>query len=316
MRVNELEFRFVGVMRSGGHTIIEWILSLYPRETLCFLDTVRHGAVDPFTNARSVMHLGFDDDMPLDEVRTARKHVLLYSYDDRPNLQQPGRSFLDSVFDEEFEAQRESLLGASDRRRNVLMVRDPFSSLASRLMYIRKRSAKGGAAELAVIADNWKALAKRAVEQMDDDRGDIVILYNRWTCDRAYRRKIAATLAGRYSEARFRDILQYSRGRPRGAIRNWTRRSYRALRLQVARLMAWVSRSRTPVLDNGDAAFQRWHMLRRDEQYRELFRDPELLELSEQLFGDIPGARRFVNQVDSRALAPALPEAAAVGPEA
>ena len=79
MRVNELELRFISVMRSGSHTVIEWVLSLYPREKLCYLDTVTHGAVDPYTSARNVVHMGFDDDAPLDEVRTARKRLLLYS---------------------------------------------------------------------------------------------------------------------------------------------------------------------------------------------------------------------------------------------
>ncbi|NND66640.1 MAG: hypothetical protein HKN19_03540 [Halioglobus sp.] len=316
MRVNELELRLVSVMRSGNHTVIEWILSLYPREKLCFLDTVAHGAHDPYTNARDVLHLGFDDDAPLDEVRNARKRLLLYSYEDRPNLQQPGHAFLDSVFDTEFEMQREGLVGASDRQRNVIVLRDPFSCLAGRLMVIRERAAKGGSDELKVIGDNWKALARRAVQQMDDEKGDIVILYNRWTCDQAYRKKIAATLAGHYSEERFRNIIDHSHARPRKGIRNRLRRTYRALRMKVARLMAWVSRSRMPVLDSADETFQRWHFLRRDEQFRNLFRDQEILELCEQLFGDIPGARRFVNQVNKKPLTAELPEGATASPEA
>ena len=91
MRVDELELRVVSVMRSGGHTVVEWILSLYPREKLCFLDTVTHGVEDPYMSARDVLHLGFDDEASLDEVRKARKRLLLYSYEDRPNQQQPGQ---------------------------------------------------------------------------------------------------------------------------------------------------------------------------------------------------------------------------------
>lgn len=316
MRVNDLELRFVGVMRSGGHTVIEWILSLYPREKLCFLDNVEHGAVDPYTSARNVLHLGFADDAPLDEVRHARKRLLLYSYEDRPNRQQAGLSFLDSVFDTEFEMQREGLLGASVRQRNIIILRDPFSCLASRLMVIRERGAKGGTDELKFIADNWKALARRAVQQVDDEQGDIVILYNRWVCDQPYRKKLAATLAGQYSEARFNAIIEHSHGTPRSGIRKWFRGKYRAQRMKVMRLMAWVSRSRMPVLDHADETFQRWHFLRRDEQFRELFRDPEILELSEQLFGSIPGARRFVNRVNKKSLTAELPEAAAASQKA
>ncbi len=320
MRVNELELRFVGVMRSGGHTVIEWILSLYPREQLCFLDTVAHGAVDPYTSARNVLHMGFPAGVSLDEVRNARKRLLLYSYEDRPSLQQPGRAFLDSVFDPEFEAQRESLIGGSYRRRNVIVLRDPFSCLASRLMFIRERAAKGGTEELDVIAENWKALARRALAQKNagkgDEQGDIVILYNRWTCDPPYRKKLAGTLAGQYSESRFQEILERSRGRHRAGIRHWLRTKYRMGRLKVARLMAWVARSNMPVLDSEDETFRRWHHLRRDEQFQALFRDGELLELSEELFGDIPGARRFVNRQQPPLQAQELPGTAPAGPEA
>ena len=316
MRVNELELRYVGVMRSGGHTVIEWILSLYPREKLCLLDMVRHGAVDPYTSAREVVHLGFDDDAPLDDVRNARKRLLLYAYEDRPSQQQPGKAFLDSVFDPEFEQQRETHLGSSDRQRNLIVLRDPFSCLASRLMVIRKRGAKGGSEELAVIAENWKALAKRALKNLDDDRGDIVILYNRWICDAAYRKKLAGTLAGHYSEKRFNEIYEYSRGRSGQKIRNWFRRKYRGTYMGVIRLMGMLSRSKKPVIYNADADFQRWQVLRRDEQFRELFKDRELLDLCEELFGDIPGGRRFVNQVTKRSTDPLIEGAATATPEA
>ena len=40
---------------------------------------------------------------------------------------------------------------------------------------------------------------------------------------------------------------------------------------------------------------ERWREMQQDPVYCNLFRDGELLELSESLFGTVPGARDFVS---------------------
>ena len=40
---------------------------------------------------------------------------------------------------------------------------------------------------------------------------------------------------------------------------------------------------------------ERWREMQQDPVYCNLFRDSELLELSERLFGTLPGSREFVN---------------------
>jgi hypothetical protein len=44
---NALELRVYGLMRSGNHAIIEWILGLFPAAKTCFLNNVDHGNKDP-----------------------------------------------------------------------------------------------------------------------------------------------------------------------------------------------------------------------------------------------------------------------------
>jgi hypothetical protein len=43
--------------------------------------------------------------------------------------------------------------------------------------------------------------------------------------------------------------------------------------------------------------FERWKHLAEDNKFRALFFDDELLSLSEDLFGEIPGTREFVKSI-------------------
>jgi hypothetical protein len=76
-------------------------------------------------------------------------------------------------------------------------------------------------------------------------------------------------------------------------LRKW-RKAFSLRRLRkfgtyIQRLFA-----KKPVSDD---FFERWKAVADDENYRELFRDPEMLELSEKLFGELPGTRDFVKSL-------------------
>ena len=103
MLVNELELRVFGLMRSGNHAIIDWILSLYPDEKVSFLDNVDHGDHDPYRTCRDQSHTGYDPDLPPEQLPRELKRLLVYSYEDRQQLQRDGTAFIDSVFDPAFE---------------------------------------------------------------------------------------------------------------------------------------------------------------------------------------------------------------------
>jgi hypothetical protein len=308
VKVNELELRVFGPVRSGNDAIIHWIVSLYPNEKACFLNNPEHGGADPYLTCRQMEHYGFAPEATVEEIRGTPKRLLLYAYEDRKHLQKANTVFLDGVFDPAFEACREAYLGRSRKQRNVLIIRDPFNCFASRMMQVRERGSKGGINDdFKQMAENWKAVARRALEN-DPDNDDLVILYNHWVGNKLYRKKLAATLGGRYAKDDLDSESLDAGGSPFGESDKKPKalgrllRGWHALSLRGLRLLAWVSRSPMPVVvDTDNDLYKRWRMLRKDAQYRELFKDPELLQLSRALFGEIPGTGRFSASLSSDA---------------
>ncbi|MEZ5571389.1 MAG: hypothetical protein R3E64_05130 [Halioglobus sp.] len=309
MPVNELELRVYGLMRSGNHAIIEWLLSLYLGEKTCFLNNVDHGLCDPFATARKVVISGFEHDTDPQATRLQDKRVLIYSYEDRKQLQKTGTSFLDSVFDANFERRREEFLGHSQCARDVLILRDPFNCLASRITMIRNRGAQGGMKNLQAIADNWKALARRAQQIRDGNaNGEIVILFNTWISSREYRQRIAADLGGHYTETSMRSVSTFGGGSsftPGQKKRDTAagKQGSPSGLLSRQRLREWYHHALARIAPHRYQATmltRRWRVLRGSTAFRQLFRDPEILSLSEELFGEIPGTRKFVKDVMSQ----------------
>jgi len=289
---NELELRVYGLMRSGNHAIIEWILGLFPGEKTCFLNNVDHGQNDPYSSARKSIIGGFDSADPQQCQREAKK-VLIYSYEDRKHLQKTGTPFLDSVFDPAFESSREDFLGPSLRRRDVLILRDPFNCFASRMAMIQDRGANGGMRQLPEIAQNWKALARRALQLADGHaETEMVILFNEWIRSRDYRERIASALGGQYCEANMHRISRFGGGSsftPNRSYRRWSGGRF------FHYLQQWI----VPGRQHAEMLTHRWKNLRDNESFRSLFRDPEILQLSEALFGEVPGTRKFVRTIIS-----------------
>src|SRR5688572_29520345 len=54
---------------------------------------------------------------------------------------------------------------------------------------------------------------------------------------------------------------------------------------------------RLTMADKHEKVFERWTHLADNKKYRALFFDDEILSLSEELFGEIPGTREFVKSI-------------------
>ena len=295
---NFLEVRVFGLQRSGNHAVIEWILDQHLGKRTCFLNNVGHGDRDPFTTAKQVSPSGLGSESDLKAVRRARKHVLIYSYEDDLSRMQKGCTLLDAVHDEGFEKQRMRYVGQSEHRMNLIVLRDPFNFFASRL---KKLNALTGPKDIDAIKGSWKLIATRALQMGSDVGGeDFCIIYNYWFTDEKYRRRLSERLFGRFSDASLDYVSGYGGGSSfdsgRGRLnlriirRKWRRlldpKVYMHPGRYLAMFMAKGGR-RMKVLE-------RWRELSGEAAYRRIFRDGELLELSERLFGELPGARDFV----------------------
>jgi hypothetical protein len=251
--VNSKEIRVIGMSRSGSHAIINWILSQWPGRT-CFLNCAEAGQ-SPFETCR-----------PLDEGvswrasfaefdieaerggRFSRKDLLIYNHED---------TFLKPLVRPEAETRRDEWVGASASRVDVLVLRDPFNLFASRL----KKGCGSVSNETAMRI--WKQHAREFLARSRVLKGHplVLISYNRWACEQAYRRHTAEALDMPFTDAGFENVPAVAQGS-----------SFDGLAFDG-------EASRMPVND-------RWRHFAEDECYVELF-DAQAIRLSRMAFGEV-----------------------------
>ena len=296
---NFIEVRAYGLMRSGNHAIIEWVQNQHSDHVTCFLNNVKHGDYDPYTNHKLKVLTGIEEQIDIEELRWLNKRLLIYSYEDQHELESKNLTFLESVFQRDFEEKRQHYLGNSRHRFDLLIIRDPFNFLASRLKLLQVRGPLGGVSSPGLIIENWKILAREAVKLIQNPLpGKIVANYNQWATDLAYRQQLSQRLLGTFDDSSMNKISQFGGG---SSFRNpdrltmamimsrWKKlfhvRRYFTLGHYWRRFISSI---------NEKKVFERWKHFASDENFREMILDYELLELSRELFGEIPGTRRFV----------------------
>ena len=299
--VNNIEIRVVGQMRNGNHAIIDWIRGLYPNRSVCFLNNIRHGNSDPFKAFAQIETYNIDKQSDIEALRNTKKDILIYSYEDNDTLEAAGIDIIRSVFDKAFEKNREYYLGKSKHHFDILIIRDPFNSFASRLTLLRKRGGDGagGLTNLQTIKENWKAIAKKVVQiEEKGDGGMMVINYNKWISDETYSKSLSRRLMGSYWKKSLDDIAPYGGGssfdhsnikklRVRDLFLKWYKLlSMRRLLHAKSNFKRFFIRPKTP-----HEFLTRWRAMAYDKEFRGLFEDRDIFELSEAIFGEIPDTR-------------------------
>ena len=182
---NEVEIRVVGLSRSGNHAIIDWLLAQMRGRT-CLLNCAEP-RTNPFVTARPLGehepgHRVNFDGFDLDGERHGRfshKDYLVHTYED---------TFLAAFGDPFHEAKHDEWVGRSRRRFDLLVLRDPYNLLASRLT-----CGFGVAAPIAVRI--WCRHAREFLgldRHLRDER--VLVSYNAWASSRSYRRRVAEQL--------------------------------------------------------------------------------------------------------------------------
>lgn len=306
MFTNTIEMRVYGLMRSGNHAIIEWIKRQYPERTICFLNNIKHGDFDPYQNYIQKELIEIDEQLDIESLRKTKKYLLIYSYEDRQILQVQNIDFLSSIFQFGFEEKREVYFGKSKYHFDVAIIRDPFNCFASRLTMLQQKGAMEGVDDMEVVVHNWKILAKHAIALKDSAKPEqIVINYNFWTVDKSYRERISQQLMGTFNDESIDSISSFGGGSSfnaqstnritiRDLFLKWRKifniRRFMKIRYYIRRLFALG-------LDR-NVFFKRWKKLSDNEEYRKLFVDREILDLSEKIFGEIPGTRAFIASIN------------------
>ena len=300
---NEIEIRVFGLQRSGNHALITWITAQYPKKSWCFLNNIKHGNYDPFQFAASTQTSGLGEDLDLESLRAADKHLLIYSYEDVVSQMQPSLDFLDSALDATSQASHRHQRGSSRNIFDVIVIRDPFNYFASRL---KRDDGFGGAVNVPQLVYDWKRMAQYALKAIEHPvPGLIVGNFNQWFADRNYREELSRRLNGVFSDETKDDVHFFGGGssfESAGAcrlpvvevLRKWKKAFHpkRYLRLQwyLQRVFFAPKGSQMKVT-------QRWMKMIADERYRQIFRDPEIAGLSHQLFGYLPGTSEFIASI-------------------
>lgn len=253
---NKVCLRVSGLRRSGLHPITNWIAGLY-QGSVCYVNDVNHQkALAP--NHPSDSLPAIDGKMLRPVELSAKKDLLLVGYEDARLI------FLrDNQPDE-------NLFGKSREFRDILVIRDPFNTFASRLRLMRDESHNPFVFDFLLPDENqtpllprrWRYLAEEALgitNHLADNK--IVLLYNRWVADEDYRRWICSQLGAGFSDAQLEAIPVYGFGS------SFEKRSKngRASEMRVDR---------------------RWEEFAEESDFWNLFSDPAIFSLSEKLFGD------------------------------
>jgi LPS sulfotransferase NodH len=265
--VNRREFRVVAPQRSGHHGVINWLGGQSVDGALFLNDSAPD--TNPFMTATvlSRFESGVNERLERKHIHTnTPRDCLIYNYEDRP---------LVSVFTDFFETNHDGWLGNSERRNDIIVLRDPFNTFASRMTARWVRHQVGDEADRAAAVELWKSYAREAIGETHLARQRrLIVLFNRWATDENYRRDLAGKLDLSFSDAGFKKVSAEYGGSSFDGVRYDGHADKMAL-------------------------LERWKRYEGDPMFESIFQDRELTQLSEAIFGPIPGTERLIARVNS-----------------
>jgi len=269
--VNDKEIRILGLQRTGNHAVINWIFTQAP-EVKCYLNSVKPDT-DPFLSfeRRGTVREFQKDFFTKFNIGAERlgffcpKKLLVYSYEEE---------FIQDVFSSAvFEANHDRWTGKSAERFDMIILRDPFNLFASRLKKEEDINAnryslkKDGEKE--TVIEIWKSYAREFIGETKFLKNKkLMVNYNKWFLEKEYRKELAEKLGLEFSDSAIDQVL------PIGGGSSFDRTSKDSSATEMKVL-------------------ERWAHYKDDENFINLFKDRELVELSEKIFGRIPGTEIF-----------------------
>jgi hypothetical protein len=284
---NKTEIRIAALRRTGQHGIINWIAtqaiqSKLKNATGILLaenrnkQTASHNAkvtflndphpdTNPFQTCSmcNVLDLPRHFLAPKDKPKlAAQRDWLIYNYEDRR---------LETIFTNHFERDHDRYIGSSERRIDVIILRDAYNSFASRHAAKWCFDHIGHDPNYALSIRLWKAYAHEFLGHTNFLRHNkTTINYNKWCRNRDYRAALAVSLGLNFTDSGFKSIV-----RSYGGGSSFDRARFHGLahRMQV---------------------LERWKYFANDKRYRHIFKDQELVDLSTEIFGHIEGTEALL----------------------
>lgn len=185
----------------------------------------------------------------------AAQQTLIVSYEDKYALD------WDTSYSEDF-------FGKSARKYYAVILRDPFNLFASRYVWTFAQGAlfREDMNYRSQIINIWKTHAKcfLAFEKSYNPDNDIIKLginYSRWVLDMEYRKELSQRLGLKFTENKLDEVKNYGGGSSFEGLdnSNTDRKKY----------------------------LERFTSLTEDDNFKSIFQDSEILDLSQEIFGHI-----------------------------
>ena len=262
--INRLEICVVALRRSGHHAIVEWLLRHLSGDG-CFLNNRKVGP-SPFARKSGAVATGRIDLEQEGPGRFTPKDYLVHNYENQN---------LTKIFSPDQLERWDEFVGTSRRRVHLLILRDPFNNFASLVRWAQDEEYAPGPETVRRCVELWRRYAREYLGLTDiipDEK--LGVSYNAWFTDPSERKRLADRLHLDFTDEGINNVARYG---------------------PVA-----LGSSFDGVSHDGRA--QEMGMLERFRNYEDdpfylgLF-DPEIIDLSERIFGEIPGTERIVASV-------------------
>ncbi len=256
--INKKELRIIGLRRTGNHGIAGWIKAqengkvehLNNLEVRCNPYRYKYEKIIDFYPKHTkwaIKHY-----QPLAQGNFVQIDCLICGYEDRN---------LASITDPIFERLHDVYLGKSNKRFDIIIIRDPFNLFASRL----KSNMINVKSKNFTAIDLWIQYAREFLHETNYlNNNKICINYNRWFTDLVYRKELANQLELEFTDEGFSRVTGLGGGS-----------SFDGQTMDRAA-------SKMAVLD-------RWKNFVDNPDYRKIFQNQLLITYSKKIFGDIPG---------------------------
>ena len=182
--VNKKEIRVVGLRRTGNHAIVNWIRQQHTGKVFHLNNLLK------YQNPYRYLYLHYPKESLRREAwgNFTQKDCLITSYEDYS---------IADIISPEFERKHDLYLGKSAKRYDLIILRDPFNLMASRIksdmIPVKDPDCR--------VTDLWIEYAKEFLNETNHlNQEKICVNYNQWFLDEDYRRGLAIKLGMEFSD--------------------------------------------------------------------------------------------------------------------
>jgi hypothetical protein len=244
--INQKEIRVAGLRRTGNHAIIGWIRAQNPEHALHFNHPLAGG--NPYQS-----HYRHHKNSMLEQGAKGEftpQSLLIISYEDQ---------LLEKIGSRRFEIFHDIYVGVSEKRYDVVILRDPFNLLASQLKADMVAFSDGSAEKIMGL---WKSYAREFLGETSYlKQTKVPINFNLWHQDQDYRQELAQMLELEFTD----EGREKVRGYGGGSSFNRQNMDGQASKMDLS---------------------NRWRFYEQDERFWQLLQDDELIDYATTIFGE------------------------------